>query len=481
MSNIKSETVHGVKWTAINTFANTGFGFLLGIVLARLLTPTDYGTVGMMGIFLAIANVLVDSGFSTALIRKKDATIVDESTVFFFNIIASAICCAILCLFSRQIAAYLNMPIIEDMIKVSALTIFIGSFGSVHFVLMTKAVDFKTPALIKFPISVLNGFISIVMAYMGYGAWALIVPGVASALLAVIVVWRVSSWRPKFLFSFKSIKEFLGFSGNLVANSIVDMFFGQGVGMLIGKYYSPAQLGFYSKGSSTAQMPSSMIYNLVSGVTLPVLSKVQDDEEQLLNVYSRFMRIMSMVIFFAMFLLIAVSKPLVLFLYTDKWLPAVIFLQLFCLKYMLYHINGINWNFLLVKGRTDWAFRKEIINKTFKIILMIIGISFSPIGLCVALIISSMWDVMVNTFLTGRLFSYGMKKQFADFMPYMFLAALCCAPAYAINFFDFMPVFTLIIQVFMSSVLYFGYLYIRRDADFKELVQLTPLKKYIKF
>lgn len=481
MSNIKSETIHGVKWTAINTFANTGFGFLLGIVLARLLTPTDYGIVGMMGIFLAIANVIVDSGFSTALIRKKDATIEDESTVFYFNIIASAICCAIICVFSPQIAAYLNMPIIEDMIKVAALTIFIGSFGAVHFVLMTKAVDFKTPAIIKFPISILNGFFSIIMAYMGYGPWALIVPGVASAVITVIEVWYISPWRPKLIFSFRSIKEFLGFSGNLVANSIMDMFFNQGIGMLIGKYYSPEQLGYYSKGSSTAQMPSSLIYNQVAGVTLPVLSKVQDNEEQLLNVYSRLMRIMSMIIFFAMFLLVAISKPLVVFLYTDKWLPAVIFLQLFCLKYMLYHINGLNWNFLLVKGRSDWAFRKEIINKTVKVILILIGLSFSPIGLCIALIISSMWDVMVNTFLTGRLFSYGMRKQFADFMPYMMLSALCCVPAYVISFFELMPILALIIQVFLSSILYFGYFYIRRDPDFIELVQLTPLKKYIKY
>lgn len=480
MSNIKSETIHGVKWTAINTFANTGFGFLLGIVLARLLTPGDYGTVGMMGIFLAIANVLVDSGFSTALIRKKDATIEDESTVFYFNIVASAICSIIICVFSPQIAAYLNMPIIENMIKVAALTMFIGSFGAVHFVLMTKAVDFKTPALIKFPISVLNGFMSIIMAYMGYGPWALIVPGVASAVLTVVVVWHVSPWRPKFIFSFRVIKDFLGFSGNLVANSIMDMFFNQGIGMLIGKYYSPVQLGYYAKGSSTAQMPSMLIYNQVAGVTFPVLSKVQDNEEQLLNVYSRLMRIMSMVVFFAMFLLVAISKYLVLFLYTDKWLPAVIFLQLFCLKYMLYHINGINWNFLLVKGRSDWAFRKEIINKTIKVILIFIGLSISPVGLCVALIISSVWDVFINTFLTGRLFSYSMRKQFTDFMPYMVLAALCCAPAYALSFLDMIPALALVIQILLSTVLYFGYLYIRRDPDFKELVQLTPLKKYIK-
>ena len=332
MSDIKSDTIHGVKWSAIGNFSNTIVSFLLGIVLARLLDPSDYGIVGMTAIFFAIAGIFVDGGLGAALIRKKDITDEDCSTIFYFNITVSIFVYGILFFLSPYIADVLKVPVLKEVIRLSGLNTIIGSFGSIHFSLLTKKVNFKTPAILSFCLNLLSGIIGVYLAYCGYGVWALVYPSVICCLIRTVAIWLISPWRPLLLFSIKSFKEMFTFSGNLVLNSLLDKLYNEGTSMVIGRFYTPKMLGYYAKGMSTAQLPSISLFNIVGGVTFPVLSKIQDDNDMLVHVYSRYIRILSMVIFFVMILLAAMARPYILLLYSAKWEAAVIFLQLFCSK-----------------------------------------------------------------------------------------------------------------------------------------------------
>ena len=480
MSDIKRDTIHGVKWNGINRFSNTIVSFLVGIVLARLLDPSDYGTVGMTAIFFAIAAIFIDGGFGTALIRKKSLTEDDCSTIFYFNITASIIAYFILFFSSPYIAAFLKVPVLKDVIRVSGLNMVIGSFGSIHFALLTKKVDFKTPAILSVGLNLLNAVISIYLAYNEYGVWALVFPGVMICFFKVILIWIISPWRPKWIFSMKSFKEMFSFSSNLVINSILDKFYNEGTQMVIGRYYTPQTLGYYSKGMNTAQLPSMSLYGIVGSVTFPILAKIQDDNDTLVHVYRKYIRILSMVIFFVMILLAALAKPYILFLYSEKWEPAIIFVQLFCFRYLLFHIHAINWNLLLVKGRSDIALKKEIINKTVKFTLLIVSIPFGVVAICLAQICGSIFDLFVNTYYAGKVCGMGLKTQASDFVPYLIFSVIACLPALLVSQLNINYIISICVGIIISSLIYWGGLWIKKDDSFLSLVELTPLKRFKK-
>lgn len=480
MGSIKSDTLHGVKWSGLSNVSNTIVNFLLGIILARLLDPSDYGVVGMTAIFFAIAGIFVDGGLAAALVRKKDLSQKDCSTVFFFNLATSTFFYIILFIGSPYIAVFLKAPILKEVIRVSALTMIIGSFGSIHFVLLTKKINFKPSAILNVSLNILNGIIGIILAYNGFGVWALVIPNVVCSIIRTVSIWFISTWRPSMIFSFKSFKEMFAFGGNLVVNAIFDKLYNEGTSMVIGRFYTPQMLGYYSKGMSTAQLPSISLFSIVGSVTYPVLSKIQDDNDTLTYVYGRYIRILSMVSFFVIILLAALAHPYISFLYSDKWEAAAIFLQLFCFRYLLYHIHAVNWSLLLVKGRSDIALKKEVINKTIRFILLACSIPFGVIAICISQIIGSIIDLMVNTYYANKVCGMGLIKQASDFMPYLIISAIACLPAYGLTFININNIFTLLIGGTLSCILYWGYLWIKKDESLLSLIELTPLKKYIR-
>lgn len=481
MSSLKQDTIHGVKWSAIGSFTNTFVAFGLGIILARLLSPSDYGTVGMIAVFFAISGIFIDGGFGAALIQKKNVSDEDMSTMFFFNVGMATFFYIILFITSPWIAEMLNTPVLKDIIKVSGLSMVVGSIGSVQYNMLTRKIDFKTPAFIYVGSNVFSGIVGIILAYEGYGPWALVFQGFSRTVISVIWVWIYSKWRPKLVFSKKSFKEMASFGSNLTINAILDKIYNEGTGFLIGKFYKPEQLGYYTKGQGNATLPSTFLSNVVSGVLLPVMSKIQDDEHALLHAYSKFMKVMSMVILFGIMLMIALAKPLTIFLYSTKWLPAVVFMQIFCLRYMLYHIHRVNWDLLVVKKRTDLCLKKELVNKIWNFGFLAIAIPFGVQAIAWSSVLASVFNVLVNTYVTGKVFPYGFKRQCADFLPYLFKSAIACAPAYIISYVDIFPPFvTLLLGGTLSTLLYVAYLYITKDENFFSLVELTPLKKIIR-
>lgn len=470
MGELKDKAISGVKWNAIGRFSTQGVNFVIGLILARLLSPSDYGVVGMVGIFFAIAQTFIDSGFGSALIRKNDCTDTDYSTAFYFNILVGLVCCILLCVASPFIADFFNTPILKDLIKVMSLNMLIGSFAIVHGTKLTHAVDFKSQSIVNLLTAILSGSMGIFMAYKGFGVWSLVFQQLIATILRVLFLYIATKWVPKREFSKDSFKYLFNFGSKILTASLLHTIYANMTTMIIGKFYSAKDLGYYSRGESLATYPSTNITGILQSVTYPVLSKIQDDDERLISAYRKLISMTSMVIFFGMFLLAALAKPLIVTLLTDKWLDAVIYLQVFCFAYMFDHICALNLNILYVKGYSNLVLKLEIIKKTISISMILAAVPFGVLVICMARALYTQIAVVINTFYMGELFDLGYFKQVNDFIKYLIYSALSVFPSYILTYTTLSSLIQLILGT-ISAVLIYCFL-LRKDIYFKQAVVL---------
>lgn len=467
MGELKDKAISGVKWNAIGRFSTQGVNFVIGLILARLLSPSDYGVVGMVGIFFAIAQTFIDSGFGSALIRKNDCNDDDYSTAFYFNIVVALICCLLLSLVSPYIADFFNTPILKNIVKVMSLNMLIGSFAIVHSTRLTHSIDFRSQASIKLITAVLSGSAGILMAYKGLGVWSLVFQNLSATIIRVCLLIIYTKWIPQWKFSKESFKYLFNFGSKILTANILHTIYSNMTTLIIGKAYSATDLGVYTRGQSLASFPSTNISGILQSVTYPVLSKIQDDDKHLIESYRKLISMTSMVIFFGMFLLAALAKPLIVTLLTDKWLGAVIYLQVFCFGYMFDHICSLNLNILYVKGYSNLVLKLEVIKKTISISMIIAAIPFGPLAICVAGALYTQIAVIINTYYTGKLFGLGYFRQVKDFIIYLILSCICVMPAYLFTYTSLSPLMQLISGSLIAMSIY--YVFLRKDACFKEL------------
>lgn len=470
MGELKDKAISGVKWNAIGRFSTQGVNFVIGLILARLLSPSDYGVVGMVGIFFAIAQTFIDSGFGSALIRKNDCTDTDYSTAFYFNIVVGLVCCILLCVASPFIADFFNTPILKDLVKVMSLNMFIGSFAIVHSTKLTHSVDFKSQSIVGLLTAVLSGTMGIFMAYKGFGVWSLVFQQLIATVLRVVLLVAITKWFPKRLFSKTSFKYLFGFGGKILASSLLHTIYANMTTLIIGKFYTAKDLGYYSRGESLATYPSTNITGILQSVTYPVLSKIQDDDEHLIQSYRKLISMTSLVIFFGMFLLAALAKPLIVTLLTDKWLDAVIYLQIFCFAYMFDHICALNLNILYVKGYSNLVLKLEVIKKTISISMILAAVPFGVMAICIARALYTQIAVVINTYYTGKLFDMGYLKQVKDFSKYLVLSVLAVIPAFLLTYLSISGILQLLLGGTVAVILYILFLY--KDVYFTELIQI---------
>ena len=474
MENIKEKTVHSVKWNAIGRFSTQGIGFIIGLILARLLSPADYGTVGMVGIFFAIAGTFIDSGFGSALIRKKDCTDTDYSTAFFFNTIVAFICCIALSLAAPFIARFFSTPILADIVVVMSINMFIGALSAVQNARLTAAINFKSPAKIGIITTIISGALGITMAYNVFGVWSLVWQGLFATVLRSILLVYVTRWYPKWRFSKDSFKYLFNFGSRLLASSLLHTIYCNLTTLIIGKYYTAKELGYYTRGENMASLPSTNITGTLQGVTYPILSKIQDDDKRLIEVYRKYISITSLAIFFGMFLLAALAKPLIITLLTDKWEASVIFLQVFCFALMFDHICQLNLNILYVKSRSDLVLRLEIIKKTISIFMLVSAIPFGVLAICLSRAIYTQIAIVINTYYTGKLFNLGYWAQVHDFIKYLLFSAIAVTPAFLLSLTDLHPIVVLAAGAAIAITIY--YISLKNDRNFKELLSLIRKK-----
>lgn len=478
MGELRDKAISGVKWNAIGRFSTQGVNFIIGLILARLLTPSDYGIVGMVGIFFAIAQTFIDSGFGSALIRKNDCNDRDYSTAFYFNVLAGLAFCILLALVSPVIADFFNTPVLKDIVKVMSLNMFISSFAIVHTARLTHSVDFKSQAFVNLLSAILSGACGIFLAYKGFGVWSLVCQHLISTSLRVILLVVVTKWIPRLEFSAESFKYLFGFGSKILISSLLHTVYTNLTTLIIGKFYSAKDLGFYTRGQSLAAFPSSNITGIIQSVTYPVLSKIQDDDRHLIESYRKLISMTSMVIFFGMLLLAALAKPLILAVLTDKWQNAVIYLQVFCLGYMFDHLCSLNLNILYVKGYSNLVLRLEIIKKTISISMIVAAVSFGPLAICIASAIYTQIAVIINTYYTGKLFGLGYFRQLKDFFRYLMFSLISVIPAYMMTYAAIHSVWQLLIGAVSACSIY--YLLVRKDKYCIELAGIIKRTLFIK-
>ena len=472
MGEIAKKTISGVKWTAIESISIQLFQFIVGILIARVLTPSEYGLVGMIGIFLGVASAFVDSGMTNALIRQKESTEEDFSTVFFFNLMVSCACYGILYFGAPLIAKFFHQPELILIVRVISLNLVIGALGSTQGAKFTKDLDFKTLAKISTTSSFLSGIAGIIMAYSGCGVWTLVFMSMISSVISVVLKYVFSKWKPQLIFSKKSFRELFGFGSKLLGSNILHIIYLNLTTLLIGKFYSAKQLGFYSRGQGIPSTIDSTILSVLNRVTFPILAKYQDDKELLGYVYRKYIRSTSLPIYFLLILVAALSKPLILFLLTDKWIQAVPYMQIFCFIYLSDNVSSLNLNLLQVLGRSDLFLRLEIIKKIVSTALLIASVPFGVMAICAVKLLYSFLAIVINTYYTRKLLNWGFISQFKDFSPYILYSLLSCLPAYILTFSGLPHILILLLGFSVAAVLYASILYCRKDAIYMEyLVQ----------
>jgi O-antigen/teichoic acid export membrane protein len=430
MPGLKQKTIAGLKWSAIERFATQGIGFAISIVIARILSPSDYGLIGMISIFIAVSNVFVGAGFGSALIRKQDRTEADCSTVFYYNILVSTLFYFLLFMAAPRIADFYHTPELTTITRVVGLNIIIGAFGAIQSTKLSIAIDFKTQAKISLIVVVITGGVGLAMAYKGFGVWALVIQGLASAILTSLLLWYFVRWKPLWTFSVSSFKELFGFGSKLMLSGLLDTIYSNIYQLIIGKKYLAVDLGYYTRAVGLVQLPSSNITGIIQRVTFPVLSEIQHDAERLKKNYRRLLKMSAFIIFPVMVLLAALGKPLVILLLTEKWLPAVPLMQVLCFSAMFYPIHAINLNLLQVKGRSDLFLRLEIIKKILITLVLFVSVPFGVLAMCYGTIFTSLVALIINTYYTGKLIRHGFFDQMKDIVPVLVLSLLAGLAAF---------------------------------------------------
>ena len=422
--SLKKKTVKGVAWTSLETAANLGFGFVIGVILARILSPSDYGLIAMIGIFNAIAYAFLDSGFGNALIRKPDLTENDNSTAFYFNIVVGIIMYTIIWFIAPSVATFYNKPVLTSILRAESLLLIISSFKIVQNSQLSRALNFKAKTIINVSANVLAGIIGIIAAYNDFGVWALVIMHISSGIISLILLWIISPWRPRGRWEKSSFKYLWGYGSKLLASGLLDKIYSNVYPIIIGKFFSAADLGQYTRANSYSNMPSHSITSVMQKVTFPVLSQIQDDNARLADSYRRMLRFTSFIVFPIMIGMAVLAYPLVVTLVTDKWAECVPYLQIICFASMWYPIHAINLNLLQVKGRSDLFLRLEIIKKVIVTIAIFISVPFGIIGICIGSVCTSLICLCINTYYTGKLINVGFFKQMKDLTPTILISLM---------------------------------------------------------
>lgn len=472
--NLKEQAINGAKWAAIEKFSLQIIQFVLGIILARLLSPSDYGTVGMLGIFIAISNTFIDSGFSSALIRKLERTEDDYSTVFFTNFAISLFFVMLLVGIAPWVAKFYDMPILCPILRVQSLSLILYALVAVQTAKLTAEVNFKALAKANMIASPLSGVIGICLAYFGWGVWALVCQNLLAAAFRLVFIVAQCRWFPKWRFSRTSFDELWGFGKNMLGASLLTSIYFNLDSIIIGKFFNSTALGNYTRGTQIAKLPVDSINGVLNNVTYPVLAKLQNETDRLIAAYRKYIKLTSMCIFFCCTLLAALAKPLILFLLTDKWLDAVIYLQVFSFAIMFDHLCVINLNLIKIKGRSDLILRLEVIKRVISFAILFAAIPFGVLGICISKVIYTQIAVYINTYYNGKLFGMGFLSQFNDYSKYLILSLITCALAFIVTLFNLPNLLTILIGSVISVTIYWFLL--RKDDIMKEAQTLFMSK-----
>lgn len=453
--SLKDKTVRGTIWSGIDNVAQFGVGFVVSIVLARLLTPDDYGIIGLTAIIIVICNTLIYGGFSNALIRKKDVTEDDYNTVFVVNFGMSLLLYGVIYVSSPWIASFFNREELTDLTRVSSLGLIIGALSIVQQTRLTKKIDFRTQTIITFIASISSGVVGIVMAIAGFGVWSLVAQSLLNQLVRTVLLWIYNKWIPKLRFSAKSFRELFGFGWKIMVSGLLETVWKELYQVVVGKFYSPATLGQYTRAKGFSRMLSSNLTGVIQRVTYPVLSSIQDDKPRMIDAYRRIIKTTMFVTAISMLFLGAISEPLLYCLIGPKWHEAATYLPLICITGSFYPLHAINLNMLQVQGRSDLFLGLEIVKKIIGILPLSVCIMYGIMPMLYVGIVTNIICFFLNSYFPGKLLGYTSWMQIKDVAPSYGVAIIVVISVW---FFKFLPVSNWIIlpiQIVVGTSVFF--------------------------
>ncbi len=452
--SLKEQAVKGTGWSAVERFATQGISFLIQLVLARLLIPEDYGVIAMLAIFLQIAQVFIDSGFATALIKKQACSEADYSTFFYYNFVVAVLIYFIFFFTAPLVSFFYNVPVLTNVMRVISISLILNALCIVQRTKLIKCIDFKTQTKISLTSIVVSGGIGILLAFKGFGVWALCLQTILNSLFQLLLLSVYVHWKPLLLFSRQSFHEMFNFGSKILGASIISVIYSNLYTIVIGKRFASETLGYYSRADQFDKFPSNNIAAIISGVSLPVLSKIQDDKDKLLFAYRKVIKYSSFIIFPLMLGLFAISKPFVMVALTEKWIGVVPIMQILCLGYMIDHLSVLNLNLLYVEGRTDLVLKLEIIKKTIAISILLVTLPFGIIIMCWGKITYDFIAVLINSYYTNKLIKLSMFQQLLDILPYLLASVVMAIVVLLFNCFIGNYLMKLLFGMIIGGVVY---------------------------
>ena len=471
--SLKEKTLRGLTWSFVDSSFSQVITFIVGIVLARLVSPAEFGVLAFIFFFISISESLIDSGFGTALIRKKDCTTTDFSTVFYFNLIVSITIYIILYLSAPLVESYFNVHGLALILRVTGCVLIFNALGYIQQTLLSKRIDFKTLTKITVITNLLAGILAIVLAYKGFGVWSLVWRILLGTFFSSLFLWVFNNWRPKLVFSIKSFKELFGFGYKMALAGLIDTIYSNIMAPIIGKIYSPETLGQYERAQKFPKLFSSTLTRIIQRVTYPVLSTIQDDPEKLKSGYRKMIKSTMLITFTCMIGLVAIAKPLILILIGEQWLPCIPFMQLICLKSMFYPLHAMNLNIIMVKGRSDLFLKLEVIKKIMYTPNIFVGIYFGVVPYLIGGIILSIVAYLLNSYYSADLIRYSSKEQILDILPFLLISVFVWMIIWCITFFEWNNWITIFFQVGAGSIFTIGIFEMLNQPDYREVKHIA--------
>ncbi len=471
--NLREKTITGFKWSFLDNVGKYGGQFVIGIILTRLLTPEDFGLIGMITIFIVIGQSLTNSGFGQALIQKKDADKTDFSTVFYFNLLASSTIYLIIFLSAPLIAKFYNEPELITLIKVICLSFVIDATGRIHQVHLEKKLDFKSPSIIGVTSVFVSGAVSITMAYLNFGVWALVANTVIRSTTASIMFWIISGWRPLITFSQKSLKTLFMFGSKILVAGLMQSFFHNIYYLIIGRFFSAQSLGYYTRAATFKDMPVNTLTVIIQKVTFPVFSTIQDDDSKLIPGYTKAIRLLLAVVMPFMVMIFITSKPLINIVLGEKWLPVVPYLKVMVLYGWIYVLYTINNQIITVKGRSDYYLQVQVLDKIFIILSILITYRFGIMAMIYGHMGATLLAYLVESIYLKKVIDISLSYQLKNIMPFFFASSVMLLSSIPVAAYIENDLLYLAVGIFVSVSVYLLLLWLLKVNELHEGINLA--------
>lgn len=448
---LKQKAASGIIWSSLQKFGTMGISFVSNIILARLLSPEDYGCIGMLMIFILVANTFIDGGFGSALIQKKEPTQKDYSTIFYWNLLLSIVLYFALFVSAPLIARFYNLPLLSPVLQVQGLVLILNSLSIIQQNRLRKQLLFKKLAIVSIVSALLSLVITIYLAYIGRGVWALVAQQLLMSGFNAVLYWIVGKWNPSFVFSRQSFKELFGFGGFILLSNLINTLCNNVQGILIGKFFSPITMGFYAQARKLEEVASTSLSSVIDQVSYPVLAEVQNDKNKLAYVLKKLITAIAFFSFPIMLALIVIAEPLITLLYSDKWTECVPYFQILCIAGLAISLQNVNYYAVAAIGKSKTLFNWTLIKRLLGIILIVVGfIVYGIWGLLLGMMSASYIMYIINAVLVSKYIGYRLTSQFKDLLPTLLISSI----SFLISYFSPNITMSLIADMFLSILIF---------------------------